>query len=66
MVSKTLSAFALEGHGHSMILYICKKIRRLENEGMQLIYMELLISMHSEMILIVKAKYGNVSDQMMK
>ena len=49
-----------------MILYICKKIRSLENEGMQLIYMELLISMHSEMILIVRAKYGNVSDQMMK
>ena len=33
MVSKTLSAFALEGQGLSMVLYI----HRSENEGMQFI-----------------------------
>ena len=53
MVSKTLSAFALEGQGHSTVLYIGQKL----NEGMQHIQ---IISPHSE---IARAKYGNVSDK---
>ena len=50
MASKTLSVFALDGKGHSMVLYI----HRSENEGMQHMFtdnIEKIISPHSEMIL---------------